>query len=306
MSNLALDNRMTENEKWLLTGATGQLGTHVTSMLAHDVHVDEVICLGRRPSSVAGVSFIKQDLQLLPALQRTVSGISPTHILHMGGITSTQEALGNPSYTQTINVSATSTIASAAAAVGARLLFTSTDMVFDGTRAPYRENDPPQPVSVYGESKVRAEQAILQFSNTLIARLPLMYGLSASNSPTAFQRQLEALLQGKQLNLFIDEYRTPLWFEDAASALIALARSDLCGTIHVAGPERLSRFDLIAQAAAMLKLDMSLLARCSRLSVSSPEPRQEDLSLDGTKFLELFPDSHPGPLRPDVLRQFDK
>ena len=107
--------------------------------------------------------------------------------------------------------------------------------------------------------------------------------------------------EGRPLRLFTDEFRTPIWLADAAIALIALARSDQTGIIHVAGPKRLSRYEMVEQVARLLNIPEPQLVPTSRLSTDAPEPRPADLSLDGSRFVTLFPNLAPGPIRAEVF-----
>ena len=174
-------------------------------------------------------------------------------------------------------------------------------MVFAGDNAPYRESDPPSPRNRYGWTKVAAERELARLEDTLTVRVPLMYGFACTHRETTFAKQIAALRGGQPLRLFTDEYRTPLWLHDAARALIALARSDLTGVIHVAGPERLSRFEMVARFARLLNIPDPNLEPVSRLSIDTPEPRPEDLSLDGSRFVGLFPDLSPRPIHAGAL-----
>jgi dTDP-4-dehydrorhamnose reductase len=167
-------------------------------------------------------------------------------------------------------------------------------MVFDGEHAPYAEEQSPAPLTSYGRSKAAAEAAIQELDDRLIVRLPLMYGMPVSPRRTTFAAQIDSIRRGEPMPLFVDEFRTPIALADAAAAIVALARSGRTGVIHVAGPERVSRLELIDRAARALGLTPGRLDGVSRLDVPSPEPRPADLSLVGERFLREFPACRPG------------
>ena len=129
----------------------------------------------------------------------------------------------------------------------------------------------------------------------------MLYGLPCTPRATTFANQIAALRRGEPLKLFTDEFRTPVWLADAALALIVLARSELSGVIHVAGPERLSRYEMVRKFAELLRIDSPKLEAVSRLSIQSAEPRPADLSLDGTRFARIFPAITLGPIRGKVF-----
>ncbi|MBU0637589.1 MAG: SDR family oxidoreductase [Planctomycetes bacterium] len=289
------------SECWLVTGASGQLGSHLVRLLSERRAAEVLALVGQSPHVRLGVPVHRVDLGDEAALRSFLAKRQPTHILHVGALTGVSDACARPAEAERVNVAATRILAEHATAWGARLVFSSTDMVFDGRSAPYRESDAPRPLSEYGRSKVAAERILANREMALVVRLPLMYGYPGLARETTFTRQISALRAGTPLRLFTDEFRTPLWLADAANALIALADSDLTGVIHVAGPERLTRFEMVARFAELLGINAPPLEPASRLSIEASEPRPEDLSLDAARFTRLFPHLTSGPIRPAVF-----
>lgn len=284
-------------ERWLITGASGQLGGHLLRALATDARIGELFALLRDGAAdCPGGRRIVCDLADSDSLARAVGMIRPTHVAHLGAVTAVSECHADPDRAFRVNVEATRRLAECAADCGARMVFSSTDMVFGGDQAPYREADPPAPLSTYGRTKAAAESALRGMDHVVVVRLPLMFGLPAVPRATTFSNQIDALRRGESLRLFVDEFRTPVALADAAAALIALARSDFAGRVHVAGPERLSRFDLVRRAAAALGIVTGRLEPVSRNSLPAAEPRPADLSLVGERFARAFPELTPRPL----------
>ncbi len=289
-------------ERWLVTGASGQLGGHVVRQLLQPAGRATVLALVRRDVALPrGVQVQRVDLAVTDELRAAVAGFRPTHIVHLGAMTSVADCYARPAEAEQVNVVAAAALGEAAAECGARLVFSSTDMVFDGDHAPYREGNPPRPPSRYGRTKAAAEEALRGRPLTVVVRIPLLYGFPCDDRSTTFVQQMSALRAGTPLRLFADEFRSPVSLPDAARAVIRLARSDYIGLIHVAGPERLSRLALIEQCAEVLGLSKASIVATSRLDVPAAEPRPADLSLDGQQFATMFPDVVPGPPRRDVL-----
>jgi len=287
-------------QRWLITGAPGQLGSHVVRQLATEGRGVTILALARQPDvGTEGVAVRQAELADLDALYAVVAEFRPTHVVHLAAMTAVGDCHRQPAVAERVNIEATRVLAVAAA--GARFVFSSTDMVFDGDAAPYGEADLPRPLSHYGRTKAAAEQALADIPNTLVLRIPLMYGFPCSRRQTTFAQQIAALRAGQPLRLFSDEYRTPVWLADAARAVIGLARSGLTGVIHVSGPQRLSRYELIARCADLLGLPARHLVAISRRDIDAAEPRPADLSLDGRRFAEAFPQLVPGPLHADAL-----
>ncbi len=290
------------SERWLITGASGQLGGHLLHELLRDVPTADICALaGTQPVAGPPAHVHHVDLADLDTLRQLTRAFAPTHVVHLGALTAVGACQADPARARLINVDSTRTLHAAAADCHAHFTLASTDMVFDGDHAPYREDDVPRPLSEYGRSKLAAEQAIAGADQTLIVRPPLMYGLPVTPRATTFVKQLDALRRGEPLTLFVDEFRTPAWLADVARAIVGLARAAITGTMHVGGPERLSRYDLIARCAALLGCNQANLIESSRLDIEAPEPRPADLSLDSTQLRRQFPHLAPGELRTETI-----
>ncbi len=266
----------------LVTGAAGGLGTYVVESLAAEGA--DVVAWGRR----AGVAVEGVDLEG-EGWESRLDAIAPEVILHLAALSAAEAVRIDPECGQRINVEATRRLAGWCGRRGRRLVFTSTDLVFDGSKPWNREDDPAEPILAYGRTKRAAESFVAATPRGLVARVSLLYGPSRNGREAYFDRTMAALRRGEPQSLFEDEYRTPLDLATAARILIALARSDVSGTIHLAGRERMSRFELIRRAAVALGLDPSLVRSNRRADVSLPEPRPADVSLDTSRLAALFP-----------------
>jgi len=167
-------------------------------------------------------------------------------------------------------------------------LFTSTDLVFDGNTPPYSETDLPSPISTYGFQKAEAEQAMAgRCPQTVICRLPLMFGYSP-DGPSGFEAEMvRSLASGKRVSLFFDEFRTPADTESVASGLLWILNRGIGGMIHLGGRTRISRYQMGRIAARHLGADPSLLDRISRNDLDMPAPRPADVSLDSGRAFSL-------------------
>jgi dTDP-4-dehydrorhamnose reductase len=263
----------------LLTGASGQLGAYLLDRLARHNH-DAVAWTGMTP-----VDLLDGRAMLLARDQA-----SPDVVIHAAAISSAEAARLDPDRASRINVEATARLADWSDRQGRRLVFTSTDLVFDGSKSWNREDDPAEPVLTYGRTKREAEPAILAIPKGVVARLSLLYGPSRCGRVAFFDGAVGALQKGEPRAYFDDEFRTPLDLTTAAEALVLLAEGEMTGIYHVAGRERMSRFELMRRAATALGLDPSLVVANRRADVAMPEPRPADVSLDTTRLASAFPD----------------
>ena len=201
----------------LITGAQGQLGQALQQALAGD-------------------DLILKDLPDFDLTQADcesqIVAARPSVILHVGAYTNVDGAEREPDRAMAVNAQGTASVARAAATLNARLIYVSTDYVFDGTQTtPYCEEDVPHPINVYGQSKRAGEIAALAgCPSTLVVRTAWLYGHAGSN----FVKTMMKLASEKPfLEVVGDQRGCPTNADDLALALKDLITSDLCGICHV-------------------------------------------------------------------------
>jgi dTDP-4-dehydrorhamnose reductase len=284
----------------LITGASGQLGAYLLRELAG---ADGVTAWSGSPrGELLGIPLRPVDLGDPDAVAAAFRADRPDAVVHAGAWARVADCHRDPAGARRVNSGGTAVLAELAADVGARLVCVSTDLVFDGEHAPYREEDAPEPLSVYGQTKLAGEAAVRAAPGGVVARVSLLYGPSLAGRPSFFDDQAAALRGGRPVTLFRDEWRTPLDLPSAARALLALARSDVTGLLHLGGPERLSRLEMGRRLAHFLGVGGATIRSAGRSDVPAPEPRPRDVSLDSSRWRELFPDV-PWPAGDDALRQ---
>jgi dTDP-4-dehydrorhamnose reductase len=273
----------------VLTGASGQLGGYLLERLVESGH-EVSAWSGNEAGRRGGVTLLPVDLAELEAVERCLTLADPEAVIHAAAMSSAEAVRRDPARGKAVNTEATARIAAWCARHDRRLVYTSTDMVFDGSRGWYGEDDPAEPVVAYGRTKRDAEPAVLAVPRGLVARVSLLYGPSRSGRESYFDRTITGLRAGQPQTFFEDEFRTALDLATAALVLVRLAESDLAGLIHVAGRERVSRFDLVRRVAIALGIDPSLVRSNRQSEVSFPEPRPADVSLDTSRLAALFPE----------------
>lgn len=273
----------------LITGASGQLGTYLIDELLDTTHTI-IAWSGSTQGERSGIPFHPIDLTDTDHLHRSLDEVQPDAIIHAAAISAAEAVRLDPVRARSINVEATHQIARWAETHRKRLVFTSTDLVFDGSKSWNTEADPANPVLAYGRTKLDAESHVLTIPGGVVARICLLYGRTRCGRPSFFDRAIEAIRQGETATFFEDEFRTPLDLRSAASILIKLADSDQVGLFHVGGVERISRYELMSRASKALGLDASKIDRGLRQNVKLAEPRPADVSLDTSKIARAFPD----------------
>jgi len=215
------------------------LGRHLCRMAAesHCVHTTFLV---HADNITAGTPH-RLDITDVAAVRALVKHLSPNAIIHCAA---SNPGRGDDRRMLAVNRDGTANIATVAAEIGVRLVHISTDMVHDGTRAPYPPDAPPTPNTPYGASKAAAEFAVARiYPAAAIVRTSLIYGLAEMDRGTAgFVRRLET---GDTLTLFQDQIRQPVWVETLSTALLKLATGhrQLYGVWNIAGGQALNRAD---------------------------------------------------------------
>jgi dTDP-4-dehydrorhamnose reductase len=220
--------------KILITGASGYLGRRLAPLAAsrHDV----VSGFSRHPGGVTAGTPLHLDFQRPQAVEAAIRQLAPDAVVHTAAI----NPGGGDDAMLRVNAEGSVAVTRAAVALGARLVHVSTDVVHDGTRGPYGDDDKPSPWALYPHTKVAAEAGIRDLMPTAaIVRTSLIYALDEIDRGTeGFAARLRS---GESLRLFSDVLRQPVWAPTLAEALLRLAENEYAGFLNVAGSEVLSR-----------------------------------------------------------------
>ena len=161
-----------------------------------------------------------------------------------------------------------------------KLVFTSTDLVFDGERGNYAEDDKRNPIMLYGEHKSMAEDIILENApSAAICRMPLMFGPVGKTGMSFIQGFIEKFKAGETLSLFYDELRSTLYVDDAANGLI-WAAEHVSGIMHLGGKEHLSRYDFGLLMAEAFGFSKGQIRSMSNKDITMAAPRAADASMN--------------------------
>ncbi len=191
----------------VVTGASGQLGSTVLFRLAEAGH--EVWGWSGSLDEKRGPFVLRAvDLRDEPTVLQRLEEADPEVVIHAAAVSSAEAVRRDPVFGRAVNTEATARLAAWCDSRGRRLIYTSTDLVFDGTRSWYREEDAAEPILEYGRTKRDAEPAVLAIPRGLVARMSLMYGPSRSGRPSYYERTIAGLRE---------EWREP--FSRMSSAL---------------------------------------------------------------------------------------
>lgn len=274
--------------KILITGATGQLGPYVVKRLLAD-GVEPTLWARRTHPPLFELPVHAIDLTDVSQVVAAFAEASPDVVLHCAAISSIDGCYRDQEAATAMNVQATQTLARLCDEHNARLVYCSTDLVFDGEKGGCVERDQAKPLSVYGRTKLDGESPVLASKRNIVIRFPMLFGPTLLGNPRFTDSMIRKLKAGETVTLFDDEYRSAIAVDIAAEGMTLAANSDAVGVFHLGGQDRLSRHQMGVIVAERLGLDASLIEAKSRLSMESAEPRPADTSLCTDRWYEGFP-----------------
>lgn len=260
--------------KILVTGAEGQLGKHLVTLLSND----HVVASGTR--SYLDITNERQTLA-------EVSRIRPDWVIHCAALTNVEQAESEPDLAFGVNSQGTENVTAACHSVGAKLVYVSTDFVFDGSSpVPYHENIKPNPQTVYGKSKYEGELRVanlLPATDYLIIRIGWVYSTHGNNFMQSILRQAQLYLSSEKsktnpIRVVVDEYGSPTHAHDIAKQLNAILASDLRGVVHVAALGEATRYQFAEAILEAAGLDVPLQGVTSaEFGSRAPRPKRSSL-----------------------------
>ena len=272
--------------KLLITGASGFLGWNLCRQAQKTWQVFGTYY--SHQIDIPGIQLDKIDLRDLSALKSLFTTIQPSAVIHTAAASSPNFCQIHPQEAYEINVTASVNIARLCAEANIPCIFTSTDLVFDGQNPPYAESDLVSPICYYGEQKVEAETKMLTiYPDVTICRMPLMFGIAPPTASSFLQPFLQSLRAGKELSLFIDEFRTPVSGATAARGLLLAVEKEIAGLLHLGGKEKISRYEFGCLLAEIMQFPPNLLKTCRQQDVVMAAPRSPNTSLDSSKAFAL-------------------
>jgi dTDP-4-dehydrorhamnose reductase len=264
-----------------ITGANGLIGNQL-------MQTAPASASAIRP---VGLSRDRLDLTDFRAVEREFTRQKPSAVIHCAALSRSPECEKNPPLARLLNVEVTRVLAGLAGDIP--FLFFSSDLVFDGKAGNYDESASPNPLGVYGETKVAAEQIVLANPEHTVIRTSLNGGTSPAGD-RGFNEQLRrAWERGQTLRLFTDEFRSPIAALVTARAVWELLLQHCTGVFHVTGTERLSRWQVGQLLAARWPDLHPKIEPCSAREYQGA-PRPADTSLNCAKAQGLLSFRLPG------------
>jgi dTDP-4-dehydrorhamnose reductase len=274
----------------VVIGGSGQIGGWLLRVLAERGH-DAVGTYATVPYP----GLVPLDAADLASAADWVREQEPAVVFYPAGFTWVDGCERDPARARASNLEQPLSLALAAAGVGSRFVYFSTDYVFDGVDGPYDESSSPNPLSAYGRAKLDAEQALADALGEalLIVRTSWVYGPERQGKNFAYQLAT-ALREGRPMVCPSDQVSSPSYGPDVARAVVALVEADRSGLVHVAGPEVIDRVRFALALAESFGLDASPISSKTTAELGQGAPRP----LNGGLLTPRLDAWLPGVMRP--------
>jgi dTDP-4-dehydrorhamnose reductase len=270
--------------KILIVGASGLVGGNCLRVFE-----------GMRGWRVVGThyNFATQETVYFDPLKPEENPLWHQHwdvIIHCGALTHVDRCESEPELSYRMTVGSTANLCNLAEHCGARMVYISTDYVFDGLRGPYRENDQPNPLSVYGKHKLAAEQLVRKLPKHLIIRITNVYG-DEIRGKNFLARIVRRIAEGQPVELKapVDQYATPVNASDVALAAALLIRDSHVGIFHLASTDYCNRAQLVERVISHFPQADIKLRRVTTAALGQTAPRPLNGGLLAGKFNALYP-----------------
>ena len=270
------------SKKLLIIGGASLVGSTIIDYATDDY---ELFATEHKiPIDNPKVSSVKLDLldggkKIIDYIKK----IKPSAVIHTVAFPNVDFCELNPKLTDSLHVKITEEISEICSTVNSKLIYFSTDAVFDGNKSgKYIELDTPNPMSYYGKTKLEAEKIILQNSNNLILRTTVIYGWHTRSRFTNWV--LDSLKNKKTVTAFTDQYNTPTLVDDLAQSIFPIIEKDISGLFHASGKTCLNRFEFAKKLATTFNLDENLIIPTKSSEINQIAPRPKIGCLDSSKF----------------------
>lgn len=273
--------------KIVITGSNGLLGQKIVKQcLKHGIDFVATSKGENRNNNCPESRFRSLDICDKEAVFQCLNSAKPTHVIHTAAMTNVDQCELNPSECKEINVKATQNLWSVSSDLGIHFQLLSTDFVFDGSKGNYSENDSPNPLSIYAQSKVDAEKLLLDSknSNWSIVRTIIVYGQGENLSRTnIICWAKETLAKQQPMKIIDDQFRAPTWADDLAWACIRICELNKNGIYHISGPETMSVYEIVARVAKFYGLETNVIEKTDSSTLNQPAKRPPRTGFDLTK-----------------------
>ena len=266
--------------KILVTGGTGLLGNKIVSL-----HSKEYTITGTYNKTKPDFkNAVRLDIVNKKQF-KIIEKIKPDIIIHTAGLTNVDYCEDHRKEAWKINVEGTKNIIDISKKIGNKIVFISTDYIFDGKNGPYEEEDEPNPINWYGKTKLEGENSLKSSGmEYYIIRTTVLYGWNKYNL-NFVTWAINELKNGRKIRVVTDQYGSPTLADDIAEIILKLIMLNKQGVYNVVGVDLVNRYDFALEIAKIFDLNSELIipVTSEELNQKAPRPKKGGLKIDKIK-----------------------
>lgn len=264
-------------KKVLITGSNGLLGQKLVKLISENPNY-QLLATARgadRLGSDDKYKYAELDITDQASVDKLLSEFNPDFIIHTAAMTNVDQCESDREGCTLLNVEATRYLVEAAEKNNAFFIHLSTDFIFDGTKGPLLEEDVPNPISFYGQSKLDAENIVTASKlRWAIVRTVLVYGIVKDMSRTNIVLWVKKSLEDKKtINVVDDQWRTPTLAEDLAMGCFLIMEKEATGVFNISGKDLLTPYEMAIQTADFFSLDKQYINKADSSTFTQPAKR---------------------------------
>jgi len=272
--------------KLLVLGGSGLVGSSFINTSKTDY--DVIFSYNTNKIKIPNTQSFQIDLLDDNKIEKIIENYNPDVVIHTIAHSSVDLCETDHNVADRLHVDMTKKIANTCASINSKLIFLSTDAVFEGQlNKKYCENDIPNPINYYGKTKLEAEKIVLNASiNNVVLRTSVIYGFHKKSRFTNWI--LDYLKDGKSVDPFSDQFNTPTLIDDLVQVILKIIDKDISGLYHATGKTCLNRYQFAILLAEKFSYDPSLIHSVTKLEKKQNAPRPISTCLDSTKLENLL------------------
>jgi dTDP-4-dehydrorhamnose reductase len=272
--------------KLLVLGGSGLVGSSFINTSKTDY--DIIFSYNTNNIKIPNTQSFQIDLLNDNKIEKIIENYNPDIVLHTIAHSSVDLCETDHSIANKLHIDTTNQIANTCASINSKLIFLSTDAVFEGQlNKKYCETDIPNPINYYGKTKLDAEKIVLNASsNNVVLRTSVIYGWHKKSRFTNWI--LSYLKDNKIVDPFADQFNTPTLIDDLIQVILKIINKDISGLYHATGKTCLNRYQFAILLAEKFSYDPSLIHSVTKLEKKQNAPRPISTCLDSTKLENLL------------------
>ena len=285
----------------IITGATGLLGSNLAVHFREEYNVFGTY--NSHPYPIPDVKAIRMDASSKDSIQNSISAVRPDYVVHCSAETRVDFCEENTAHALAVNTGGTKTLSKICQKLGVKLIYISTDSVYEGTKNNYTEADIPNPMNAYGKSKLYGEIAVQKHAcNHLIFRTNI-YGWNLRPKLSLAEWVLERARNGSEkIPGFTDIFFSPIIVNDLATIIDQSIKQDLCGIYNAGAMDACSKYDFARMICSLFGIPAEMVGKATSDEMSFLARRPKNTSMDVSRLIQAIgvdyvPSVHEGVVR---------